>query len=181
LNWVIRPATVPPMKRILTAGALAAVLAVALAAPVSGHGDHDARPLARDLEAGPYTVSLWQVYPDAGDALTPHLIVMFDGAAPAGGIRVDVNGTPMAVRPSTTTSNAWETTQGVTEGDVVTVTSTDGTEAWQLDPVVVPPPPTSMLPMQELLYVSIFLTLGTAWWVVGRTARAWRRPAVRVA
>jgi hypothetical protein len=64
---------------------------------------------------------------------------------------------------------------------VVTVTSTDGTEAWQLDPVVVPPPPTSMLPMQELLYVSIFLTLGTAWWVVGRTARAWRRPAVSVA
>lgn len=169
------------MKRLLTAGTVAAVLIAMLAAPVSAHGDHDARPLARHLEAGPYSVSLWQVYPGAGDELTPHLIVMFDGAAPAGGVDVDVNGAPMDVRPSTTTSNAWETTQGVAEGDVVVVTLTDSTQSLALDPVVIPPPATSMLPMQELIYVSIFLTLGTAWWVVGRTARAWRRPAVSVA
>lgn len=169
------------MKRLLTAGTFAAVLIAALATPVAAHGDHDARPLARDLAAGAYTISLWQVYPDAGDSMTPHLIVMFDGAAPAAGVRVDVNGSPMDVRPSTTTRNAWETTHGVTEGDVVTVTAADESEPWALDPVVVPPPPTSMLPMQELIYVSIFLTLGTGWWVVGRTARAWRRPAVSVA
>jgi hypothetical protein len=169
------------MKRLLTSAACAAGLLAVLIAPAAAHGDHDARPLARDLEVGPYTVSLWQVYPDAGDALTPHLIVIFDGAAPAEDIGVDVNGTPMRVRQSTTTAGAWETTQGVAEGDMVTVTASDGTQAWALDPVVVPPPPTSMLPMQELIYVSIFLTLGTAWWVVGRTARAWRRPAVSVA
>ena len=146
------------------------------------HGDHDARPLARHLEAGPYIISLWQVYPDAGAAMTPHLIVMFDGGAaapPATDVIVTVNSKPMEVRPSITTSNGWETTEGLAEGDVVTVTISDGTQAWDLDPVVVPPPPTSMLPMQELIYTSIFLTVGTAWWVAGRTARAWRRPAVR--
>ena len=123
------------------------------------------------------------MYPDAGDAMTPHLIVMFDGdASPAdGAVGVDVNGVLTAVRPSMTTSNAWETTEGVTEGDVVSVTVSDGTRTFALDPLVVPPPPTSMLPMQELIYVSIVLTLGTAWWVVGRTARAWRRPAVTMA
>ena len=175
------PGTVRSMNRLLTAGAFALALIGALAAPVSAHGDHDARPLARHLEAGPHSVSLWQVYPDAGDALAPHLIVMFDGAVPGGGVSVDVNGAPMEVRPSTTTSTAWETTQGVAEGDVLVVTLTDGTQSWALDPVVIPPPATSMLPMQELIYVSIFLTLGTAWWVVGRTARAWRRPAVSAA
>ncbi len=161
---------------------LAAASMVALAAPVLGHGDHDARPLARQLEAGPYIVSLWQVYPDAGDAMTPHLIVMFDGAAaapPAADVTVVVNSKPMAVRPSTTTSNGLETTEGVAEGDVVAVTITDGAQAWALDPVVVPPPPTSMLPMPELIYTSIFLTLVTAVWVAGRTARTWRRPALR--
>jgi hypothetical protein len=67
----------------------------------------------------------------------------------------------------------------VTEGDVLTVTVSDGTQAWALDPVVVPPPPTSMLPMSELIYASIFLTFATAIWMARRTARAWRRPAVR--
>ena len=171
------------MKRFLTAGVLAAALMAVLAAPVAAHGDHDARPLARDLDVGPYRVSLWQVYPDAGDAMTPHLIVIFDGGtAPAeGGLGIEVNAAPIAVRPSTTTSNAWETTQGVAEGDVVTVTVSDSIQSWALDPIVVPPPPTSMLPMEELLYASIVLTAGTAWWVASRTVRAWRRPAVTVA
>ena len=84
----------------------------------------------------------------------------------------------MEVRPSTTTPNGWETTEGVAEGDVVTVTISDGTQAWALDPVVVPPPPTSMLPMEELIYVSIVLTAGTAIWAAGRTTRAWRRPVI---
>ena len=76
----------------------------------------------------------------------------------------------MEVRPSTTTANGWETTEGLAEGDVVTVTISDGSQAWDLDPVVVPPPPTSMLPMQELIYASIFLTLGTGV-VAGRKDR----------
>lgn len=157
----------------------AAVSLLALAAPVLAHGDHDARPLARDLEAGPYIVSLWQVYPDAGDAMTPHLIVMFDGGAPVSTVAdivVEVDGSPMEVRPSATTNNGWETTMGVAEGQVVSVAVSDGTGTWALDPVVVPPPPTSMLPMTELIYTSILLTAATAWWVVRRTARAWRRP-----
>ena len=170
------------MKRRLLAGAFAAAISMmALAAPAFAHGDHDARPLARDLAAGPYIISLWQVYPDAGTAMTPHLIVMLDGGAMAetvAGVDVAVNSMPMEVRPSMTTANGWETTMGVAEGDVVTVTVTDGSQAWALDPVVIPPPPTSMLPMQELVYISIFLTVGTAVWVAGRTARAWRRPAV---
>ena len=169
-------------RRLIAAAFLAATSMVALAAPALAHGDHDARPLARQLEAGPYIVSLWQVYPDAGDAMTPHMIVMFDGAAaapPAADVIVVVNSKPMAVRPSTTTSNGVETTEGVAEGDVVAVTITDGAQAWALDPVVVPPPPTSMLPMPELIYTSIFLTLVTAVWVAGRTARTWRRPALR--
>ena len=45
---------------------------------------------------------------------------------------------------------------------MVAVTVSDGAQAWALAPVVVPPPPTSMLPMQELIYTSIFLTAGTA-------------------
>jgi hypothetical protein len=169
-------------KRLLVGAFAAATLTVVLAIPVSAHGDHDARPLARRLEAGPYVISLWQVYPDAGTAMTPHLIVMFDGGATvpkAAGVSVAVDSTPMEVLPSTTTANGWETTEGLAEGDVVAVTISDASQSWELVPVVVPPPPTSMLPMQELIYTSIFLTLGTAWWVVGRTARAWRRPAVR--
>ena len=67
------------MLRSLVRGAVLAVAsAVVLATPVLAHGDHDARPLARHLAAGPYTISLWQVYPDAGSSMTPHLIVMFD-------------------------------------------------------------------------------------------------------
>jgi hypothetical protein len=169
-------------RRVLVGGFAAAALAVVQVTPVWAHGDHDARPLARDVEAGPYIISMWQVYPDAGVAMTPHLIVMFDGDAipsSAAAVTVAVDSTPMEVRPSTTTANGWETTEGVAEGDVVTVTISDGTQAWDLDPVVIPPPPTSMLPMPELIYTSIFLTAGTAWWVAGRTARAWRRPAVR--
>jgi hypothetical protein len=151
------------------------------AAPVLAHGDHDARPLARSLSAGPNTISLWQVYPDFGAAMTPHLIVMFDSGttSPASAVvTVEVNSTPMDVRPSTTTRNGWETTQGVAEGDVVAVTISDGAQTWALDPVLVPPPPTSMLPMEELLYVAIVLTAGTALWAAGRTTRAWRRPVV---
>lgn len=159
----------------------AATATTALVTPAWAHGDHDARPLGRNVEAGPHIISLWLVYPDVGEAMTPHLIVMFDsGAAPAAAdVSVAVNSTPMEVRPSMTTSNGWETTEGLAEGDVVTVTISDGTQAWDLDPVVVPPAPTSMLPMQELIYASIFLTLGTALWVGGRTARVWRRPAVQ--
>jgi hypothetical protein len=113
--------------------------------------------------------------------MTPHLIVMFDGGAarPAAVVNVAVNSVQTEVQPSPTSSNGWETTKGVAEGDVVTVSISDGSQAWALDPVVVPPAPTSMLPMQELIYTAIFLTVGTAWWVAGRTARAWRRPAVR--
>ena len=171
------------MNRNLFVGAFAAAISmVVLVTPVWAHGDHDARPLARSLEAGPYVISLWQVYADAGTEMTPHLIVMFDGeAAPSAAtdIAVALGSTPMVVRPSATTANAWETAEGIAEGDVVRVTVSDGPQAWDLDPVVVPPAPTSMLPMQELIYVSIFLTVGTAWWLAGRTARAWRRPAVR--
>jgi hypothetical protein len=116
--------------------------------------------------------------------MAPHLIVMFDGlaAAPGGAdVRVLVNRTPTDVRPSATTANGFETGAGVDEGDVVTVTISDGAHSWELAPVVVPPAPTSMLPMQELIYAAIVLTIGTAWWVVGRTARTWRRPATRLA
>ena len=71
------------MKRRLLVGAFAAAASMlVLVAPAWAHGDHDARPLARDLKAGPHIISLWQVYPDVGAAMTPHLIVMFgDGAA----------------------------------------------------------------------------------------------------
>ncbi len=159
----------------------AAISVLALAGPALAHGDHDARPLARGLEAGPYIISLWQVYPDAGAAMTPHLIVMFEGGAGAPAeahVVVTVNTTPMDVRPSATTANGWETADGIAEGDVVTVAISDGEQAWDLAPVVVPPPPTSMIPMPELIYTSIFLTAGTALWAAKRTGRAWRRPAI---
>ena len=169
-------------RRLLARTALAVLWLLMAARPVSAHGDHDARPLARNLAAGPFTISLWQVYPDASTAMIPHLIVLFDGlaAAPPGAVvHVAVNGRSMAVLPSTTTANGFETTEGVDEGNVVAVTIADGARSWALDPVVVPPPPTSMLPMQELIYGSMFLTIATIWWAAGRFARAWRRPAVR--
>jgi hypothetical protein len=169
------------MKRLLSGLCIAATSILLSAVPVLAHGDHDARPLARDLKAGPNSISLWQVYPDIGSAMTPHLIVMFDGGptSPASAVvTVEVNSTPMDVRPSTTTPNGWETTEGVAEGDIVAVTIAEGAETWALDPVVVPPPPTSMLPMEELIYASILLTAGTALWAAGRTTRAWRRPVV---
>ena len=161
---------------------LVAIAAMAvLAAPALAHGDHDARPLARNLEAGPYTVSLWQVYPDAGTAMAPHLIVMFDGGvalAPTAELTVAVDSVPVEVVPSTTSTNGWESADGLAEGAVVEVTIIDESQSWALDPVVVPPAATSVLPMQELLYTSIALTAATTWWVARRTARAWRRPVV---
>ena len=164
-------------------GMLGAVVATTvLASPVLAHGDHDARPIARALPAGPYSISLWQVYPDMGDAMTPHLIVLFDGvaASPAGAaVSVAVNAMPMDVVRSSTTANGWETTMGVGVHDVVMVTITQGGESWGLDPVVVPPPTTSVLPMRELIYGSIVLTAVAALWALARTARAWRRPAPR--
>jgi hypothetical protein len=171
------------IRRFLVAATVAVVWTVTFAAPALAHGDHDARPLARGVAAGPYVVSLWQVYPDVGSAMTPLLIVMFDGlAAPPPGVTVGVtvNGTASAVHPSTTTSNGFETTGAVVEGDVVAVTVAGGGSTWELAPVVVPPPPTSLLPMEELLYGAIFLTIGTAWWMVGRAGRAWRRPSVKL-
>jgi hypothetical protein len=170
-------------RRSLVAAVVAAASLLVLAGPVAAHGDHDARPVARNLVAGPYTISLWPVYPDAGSAMTPHLIVMFDGLAavpPEARVAVSVNGWPTEVRPSTTTANGLETAEGLDEGDVVTVTISAGDGVDSTDPVVVPPPPTSMLPMEELIYGSIFLTIGTAWWIAGRTARAWRRPLPQV-
>ena len=168
--------------RLIQGVFVAAVWTVALATPALAHGDRDARPIARNLEAGPYHISLWQVYPDVGAAMMPHLIVMFDGvaASPAGAVvTATVNSTPTEVRPSTTTRNGWETATRVDEGDVVTVTISDGTQAWDLGSVVVPPSPVSMLPMPELIYSSIFLTVCTTLWVARRTARAWRKPALR--
>ena len=168
------------MQRSLLLGAIAAAISTAaLAAPVVAHGDHDARPLARDLVAGPYRISLWQVYPDAGTAMTPHLIVMFDGARAApqsAAVAVAVNAAPQEVKPSTTTANGWETTEGVDVWDVITITISEGAEVWGLGPVIVPPPPTSLLPMRELIGASILLTACAALWAARRTARAWRRP-----
>jgi len=167
------------IRRFLVAASVAVAWTVTFAAPALAHGDHDARPLARGVAAGPYALSLWQVYPDVGSPMTPLLIVMFDGlAAPPAGVavRVTVDGRPAEVHPSTTTANGFETMAAVVEGDVVAVTVADGGSTWELAPVVVPPPPTSLLPMEELLYGAIFLTIGTAWWMVGRAGRAWRRP-----
>jgi hypothetical protein len=166
-------------RRVLVRAFAAAALAtVSLAAPALAHGGHDARPLARHVAVGPYIVSLWQVYPDAGDAMEPRLIVLFEtGAAGlSAGVRVTSNAIPLDVRPSTATPYGWESTEGVTEGDVLAVTISDGRRSWSLEPVVVASVATSRLPMQVLITISIVLTAMTAFWVLGRTARAWRRP-----
>jgi hypothetical protein len=151
---------------------------LATAAPASAHGDHDARPLLRGAAAGPKSVSLWQVYPEAGSAMTPHLIVMFDGPAPGPGteIMVRLGSTPVEVIPSVTTPGAWETVAGVGTDDQVTVTVSSSEGSWTLPTIVIPPPLTSILPMRLLIAVSIFLATAVAWWAAGRTARAWRRP-----
>jgi hypothetical protein len=170
------------MRRSAFAGLILAAAGMAvLVAPVLAHGDHDARPLARGLRAGPHVISLWQVYPDAGTSMTPHLIVLFDGvgtAPPEAEVGVVVNGAPMGVHRSTTTSNGWETMAGVSTWDMVAVTVSEGGQAWRVDPVIVGPPPTSMLPMRELVAFAIVLTAGSALWAARSTARAWRRTEV---
>jgi hypothetical protein len=107
---------------------------------------------------------------------------MFDGmgSVPAtAAVDVAVDGRSMALVRSATTANGLETMEGVAEGDVVTLTVSDGAGVWSLDPLVVPPPPTSMIPMPELIYTSVALTAATAWWMARRTARAWRRTTLR--
>ena len=158
---------------------LTALLAVmSLALPAMAHGDHDARPLLRRAEVGPYTVSLWQVYPDVGSAMTPHLIVMFDDGVPDEGsvVSVQVGSEKVHVMPSLTTDGAWETMTGVEPDDVVSVTVSERGEAWTVPSVVIPPPLTSMFPMRALIAISIFLATAVVWWIGGRTAQAWRRP-----
>ncbi|MGH8949408.1 MAG: hypothetical protein ACRDXF_11165 [Acidimicrobiia bacterium] len=157
---------------------IALMAAMAFALPAIAHGDHDARPLLRRAEVGPYTVSLWQVYPDAGSAISPHLIVMFDDGTPDEGtvVSVRVGSENVHVMPSLTTTGAWETMTGVEPEDVVSVTISERGEAWSVPTVVIPPPLTSVLPMRALIAISIFLATAVAWWVVSRTALAWRRP-----
>jgi hypothetical protein len=150
---------------------------LALASPALAHGDMDAHPLARDLRAGPYIVSLWQVYPDSG--MDPHLIVMVDpgaSGAPVTDVSVAVDSSPKTVVRSTTNAKGWEAAGGVVKGDVVSIAFTDGTQVWRLDPIVVGQMTTSLLPMQPLIYISSALTAVTALWVASRTFRAWRRP-----
>jgi len=157
---------------------MALVVLMSLALPALAHGDHDARPLLRRAEVGPYTVSLWQVYPDVGSAIIPHLIVMFDDGMPDEGavVSVRVGSENVHVMPSLTTTGAWETMTGVEPEDVVSVTISERGEAWSVPTVVIPPPLTSVLPMRALIAISIFLATAVAWWVAGRTAQAWRRP-----
>ena len=180
-----RPQYLPGLMpaRLVLGATAAALLTLALATPVLAHGDHDARPLARDLAAGHAPHLAVAGLPGRRQGDDPRtLIVMFDGEAgtpPAKDVDVAVNSTPMAVQPSTTTANGLETTEGVTEGDVLTVSVSDGTQAGRSIRCDVPPPPTSMLPMPELIYSAIFLTFATAWWMARRTARVWRRPVAR--
>lgn len=165
------------LRRWALSVALAIAWLMAIAGPVWAHGDHDARPLFRSVEAGPYTVSLWQVYPDTGMAMVPHLIVTFEGVAPESPrVRIQVGSTEMEVIASMTTPGAWETTVGVEADDLITVTITDPEGSWAIPTIVVPAPLTSVLPMRALIMVSIFLATAVAWWAAGRTARAWRRP-----
>ncbi len=161
-----------------TARLISILLMMSLALPAMAHGDHDARPLLRRAEVGPYTVSLWQVYPDVGSAIIPHLIVMFDDGIPDEGavVSVQVGSENVHVMPSLTTEGAWETMTGVEPDDVVSVTISERGNAWSLPTVVIPPPLTSVLPMRALIAISIFLATAVAWWVAGRTAQAWRRP-----
>jgi hypothetical protein len=157
---------------------MAMLLLLAVPLPALAHGDHDARPLLRHSALGHYTVSLWQVYPDVGSAMTPHLIVMFDDQ-PAGAdtvIAATVNSESVELIPSMTTPGAWETVTGVAADDVVTVTVSDSEGSWSTPTVVIPPPLTSMLPMRALIALSIFLATAVAWWIGGRAAQAWRRP-----
>ena len=157
---------------------IALLVVMALALPAMAHGDHDARPLLRRAEVGPYTVSLWQVYPDVGSAIIPHLIVMFDDGIPDEGtvVSVQVGGESVHVMPSMTSPGAWETMTGVEPDDVVSVTITERDGAWSAPTVVIPPPLASIFPMRALIAISIFLATAVAWWVGGRTAQAWRRP-----
>ena len=166
------------LLRIFLVAAVVGAWLPATGAPAVAHGDHDARPLLRGAEAGPYSVSLWQVYPEAGSAMIPHLIVMFDDQAPGADIEVSIQvGTdPVEVVPSMTTPGAWETTAGVGTDDQVTVTVSGSAGSWTIPTIVIPPPLTSILPMRLLIAISIFLAAGVAWWAAGRTSRAWRRP-----
>jgi hypothetical protein len=173
------------MRRRLIRAALAAVAAsLTLVTPVLAHGDADARALARDLKAGPYVISLWQVWLDAGPLIGPHLIVMFDGGpdvSTVANVGVSVNESPLTVVRSTTTRLGWETTQGVAEGETVGISVSNGTQTWKAQPVLVTPPPTAMLPMRELIIAGIIFTIGSVCWLIGRTARAWRKPARQTA
>jgi hypothetical protein len=157
---------------------IALLAAMSLALPAMAHGDHDARPLLRRAEVGPYTVSLWQVYPDVGSAIIPHLIVMFDDEMPDEGtvVSVQVGSEDVHVMSSLTTPGAWETMTGVEPNDVVSVTISERGGGWSLPTVVIPPPLTSVLPMRALIAISIFLATAVAFWIGGRTAQAWRRP-----
>ena len=161
-----------------TARVICTLLMMSLALPAMAHGDHDARPLLRGAEVGPYKVSLWQVYPDVGSAMIPHLIVMFDDGIPDEGavVSVQVGSEDVHVMQSLTTTGAWETMTGVEPDDVVTVTISERSETWSLPTVVIPPPLASIFPMRALIAISIFLASVVAWWVAGRTTQAWRRP-----
>jgi hypothetical protein len=161
---------------LLWALVLAASWSVVLAAPALAHGEADARPVVRNVSAGPYSVSLWQVDGDAASGIPPHLIVMFDGAMPTTGVAVTVNATPLEAHLSATTPNAWETSQGVAIGDQVAVTISEAAQVWTVGPVVVPTPPTFALPMKEIVLASILITIRAAWWAAMRTRKVWRGP-----
>jgi len=150
---------------------------VVVSTPVLAHGEGDARALLRDVTAGPYTVSLWDVDGNSAMSMAPHVIVMFDGPMPTSGVTVSVNATPIEVHVSTTTANGWETSQGVAIGDQLTVAISEEGHGWQVGPVIVEPVQAPIPMLKEVILASILVTVRVLWWAARRTGKVWRRPA----
>ena len=158
--------------RALAISTVAAVVVVALALPAVAHGENDARPLLRESPVGPYTVSLWQVIGDHGNALPAHLIVTFTGTQPQQSttIWVEKGSTKLEAVPSTTTEDAWETVASASEGDILTVVITSDEGTFRTTPVLFDSLGIGA-PMQVFIALAVFFTTGTAYWLFRRSAR----------
>jgi hypothetical protein len=156
--------------------AVSLILVTGLALPAVAHGENDARALFRDVEVGPYVVTLWQVIGDQDSLLPPHLIVAFGGEVPSASdsVKVFVDDDPLAASPSSSLSGSWETPSSARPDQVVTVAIETSDGQWMSPGVTVPELLGSRVPIELLLAVAVFFTTAAAFWLARRTLRVVR-------
>ncbi len=151
---------------------------VVLSSPAWAHGENDARPIARDVQTGPYVATLWQVIGDHGSSLSSHLVVSFGEHSPTAGdvVVIEVGGAAGGtLEASPTSATQWSTAATAEFGADVRIGVSTESGAWWSQSTTVPRPPSALLPMRALMAVFAFVSTLVIAWLGKRARRAWAK------